>query len=278
MGVCIDIVGQKFGKLLVLKRVENAFNRKARFLCKCDCGNEKAVRSEDLRSGNTKSCGCLGGVFNDLTGQRFGRLFVLRRVGNDRKGNAQFLCECGCGNTVVILGWCLSTKHTKSCGCLRKDVMKELMTTHGEGCGEQLTIEYSKWQGMKNRCFSPSYAYYKHYGGRGITVCDRWLHSYPNFLADIGRCPEGLTLDRIDNDGDYTPENCRWATAMEQAGNKSNNRWLTFRGRTQILMDWVREWGISHSTLKYRLKKGHSMEEIFNYHNSKKEVNNYVWI
>jgi len=261
MSKFIDITGQRFGKLVATKRVNKINQHGSYWLCKCDCGNECIVATGDLRSGNTKSCGCQGGVLKDLTGMKFGRLTVLQRVENDKKGNARFLCQCICDNTIIVLGWCLSTGRTRSCGCLQKECVRNRTLTHGDSNGG---LEYSKWLSMKSRCLYQSSDQYHNYGARGIKICDRWINSYENFLKDMGRCPLGLTLERIDTNGNYEPSNCKWATIYEQAGNRRNNRLLTFNGRTQIMMDWVREWGIARPTLYRNLKKGRTMEEIFN--------------
>jgi hypothetical protein len=261
LGTYIDITGQRFGKLVVLRRVENALDKNVRFLCRCDCGSTKVIRSENLRSGNTKSCGCEGGVFIDITGQRFNRLLVLKRVTNDKKGDAQFLCRCDCGNETIVRGYCISTGHTKSCGCLHIEKVRAAITIHNESTKN--IKEYRKWADMKTRCYQKGCDQYENYGGRGIIVCDRWLNSYQNFVNDMGRCPKDLTLERIDNNGNYEPNNCKWATIQEQARNKRNNRRLTFNGKTQILAEWVREWNIPRHLLRYYLEKGKTMEQIF---------------
>ncbi len=123
------------------------------------------------------------------------------------------------------------------------------------GYSRPYTREYKTWQSMRGRCNDPNDPYYARYGGRGITICDRW-RIFTNFLADMGPRPAGHTIDRIDNDGDYCPENCRWATATDQQRNTRQNRRITYNGRTQCLTAWAEEYGIKPHTLTARLKRG----------------------
>lgn len=155
----------------------------------------------------------------EMTGQRFGRLLVLCRTGL-RSRTALWSCRCDCGQEVSVAGGTLRRGNTLSCGCLKRQRASEVgrrNLAHGEGHG---TIEYRTWAAMLCRCTNPDHRQFRHYGGRGIRVCERW-HTYANFLADMGRRPSpDLSLDRVDNDGDYEPDNCRWATRKQQMNNR----------------------------------------------------------
>jgi hypothetical protein len=154
----------------------------------------------------------------DIEGKRFGRLVAQIRVGRDRWGSFIWLCKCDCGNIEEIIGHYLWTGETQSCGCLHTDVRIEIgkaNKTHGM----TKTPTYVSWNSMITRCTNINHKFYKHYGGRGITVCVSWL-LFENFFADMGERPEGLTLDRRDNDKGYYKENCRWATQSQQVSNR----------------------------------------------------------
>jgi len=121
--------------------------------------------------------------------------------------------------------------------------------------------EYGVWLAMKQRCRNPNHPEYPRYGGRGITVCDRWADSFESFLADMGDRPEGFTLDRVDNEGNYEPENCEWALQNVQNRNYSRNNWLTYNGETLCITDWAKRIGVNHQTLRNRLKRGWTLDE-----------------
>jgi hypothetical protein len=162
----------------------------------------------------------------DMAGQSYGRFTVITREANTPKGQARWKCLCSCGNEAVVTAAKLRNGHTKSCGCLRIEISP--LNVKRKALGEALkTTEWRSWAAMKHRCYTLSHKHFALYGGRDITVCERWLHSYPNFLADMGRKPSPKhSIDRFPNkNGNYEPGNCRWATQSEQNANRAPYKW-----------------------------------------------------
>lgn len=198
--------------------------------------------------------------FNDLTGQYFGRLKVLGF--SDRVNQRTiWLCECSCGKITTIASQELNNGEAKSCGCLRREVTKLKSQTHGHSVGKKVTSTYTSYSMMIDRCSNENGSNFEYYKGRGITVCDRWLESFENFLADMGERPEGLTLERIENEKGYCQENCRWASRKEQANNRRSNRIIEFDGQKLNVSQWAEKIGVKNSLIADRIRFGWPLEK-----------------
>ena len=197
----------------------------------------------------------------DLSGKRFGKLTVTEPAYRDKNG-WKWRCKCDCGNETVSYG--NNLKHTQSCGCETRRKSSERLATHRKSKSRLFPI----WQSMKQRCENPSNHAYHLYGGRGIKVCEEWSNDFTAFEAwafengyDENAPKRKCTLDRIDNNGNYEPSNCRWATVSEQQNNKRTNINLTFNGETHTVAEWARRTGLSHSTILGRVKRGWCVEK-----------------
>ena len=166
-------------------------------------------------------------ILRDLRKIKFDRLTPIRIVGRNNLKQVLWLCSCSCGEKVVIPAGNLITGNSKSCGCLQRELAavtaKRVNTVHGHSRRGSKSPEYSSWSSMRNRCLNPNNEAYEYYGGRGITVCERW-NSFANFLEDVGTRPAGKSIDRINNDGNYEPNNVRWVTSSEQIKNQRHRR------------------------------------------------------
>lgn len=190
----------------------------------------------------------------DRTGEKYGRLVVVERAArsaNPKDANARWLCKCECGKSTVAYGNDLKRGKVVSCGCWNA----EKRVTHGMS----RTHVNSVWRMMLDRCKNPNNRAYANYGGRGIQVCDRW-NDFVTFYTDMGHRPDGYQIDRIDNDGNYEPGNCRWSTPKQQQNNKRDTRILEFNGKIQSLGYWSEETGIKWETLRSRLRYGWDAE------------------
>lgn len=215
--------------------------------------SEVSSESQNVKRGNG---------FINIEGEVFGRLKVISFAGKNKSKQAQWNCLCECTNTAVVAGSKLRRGHTRSCGCLQKEVTGTRATIHGWTKHPLYRVYLS----MIARCENPNSTCAHNYGGRGIKVCDRWKNSFADFLADMGERPAaGYSIERNDNNGNYEPGNCRWATSGEQGSNRRNNHLIAFDGRTQTLTQWAAEKGLkTHALLARITRHGWSIEMALN--------------
>lgn len=267
----IDLTGKKFGRLSVVKQSESSITPngcvRTMWLCKCECGNEVIRSSQNLRSGNDCSCGCVRREktstrkLENLIGKRYGRLVVIERIGKETP--VKWRCKCDCGNECVAFAGNLKKGHTKSCGCYREETRVSNKLEHGY----RQTRIYGVWCKIKGRCYNENDPRYASYGGRGITMCDEWKNNpvsfiewaYANGYDENAKFGE-KTIDRIDNDSGYYPENCRIADNITQSNNRRNNRKETYKGETHTVAEWARILNVDHQTLLTGLNDGRTIE------------------
>lgn len=255
MSYVVDITGQRFGRLVVM-----AYSHSSYWHCECDCGNRRTVFSGSLKSGATRSCGCLRQETTrrrarDLHGQRFDRLVVIEEA--PRKGYARFWrCQCDCGQVTVTSQGNLTSGATASCGCKLREAQRSAaqhaITTHGLSKHPL----YPTWRHMMERCYNVNNPGYKNYGGRGIAVCERW-HNIAQFIQDMGNRPPKTTIERLNNDGNYEPQNCIWATQTAQVRNRRNTTTVTYQGVTKPLATFCQEHGVPYKVVHDRLYRYH---------------------
>lgn len=197
----------------------------------------------------------------DMAGMRIGRLTVISRAENTKNNKAQWLCKCDCGNMKVISRTHLK-RNTVSCGCYSAEIARISHTTHGM----RKTRIYRIWSGMKDRCCNTKSKYWGNYGGRNITVCEEWKKSFESFLkwSNDNGYNDNLTIDRIDNNKGYSPDNCRWVTYKVQENNRSNNRILEYNGESHTVSQWSEITGINQRVISQRLYYGWCIDRIFN--------------
>lgn len=195
----------------------------------------------------------------NLVGQKFGLWLVKVRVPSVVRGQRRFLCQCECGTERILASQSLRTGHSKSCGC-------NANVKHGHARNDERSRAYMSYQAMKNRCYNPNDPFYADYGGRGIKVCERW-QSFRAFLEDMGEPPPGLTLDRVDNAGNYEKDNCRWATRAQQSSNRRVRKdaaLIKHLGVMKPIYLWAQEYRLDSYRLRWRLNAGWSIEKALN--------------
>lgn len=264
-----DLTGKRFGKLVVIERAEKPKVKHpgAYWLCRCDCGNEVIKRADSLKKG-AKSCGCITkermanigkSRFKNISGMRYGRLTVITLHGKDKGGKNLWLCRCDCGNEILADSGRLTSGNTMSCGCFRKEKSCYNHKQHGLSNSKI----YKAWSSMRSRCNCKTNKVYYRYGGRGIKVCKEWDDNFQAFYdwSISNGFRDDLTIDRIDNNGDYSPDNCRWATMLIQDNNKRNNVFIAHNGETHTAAEWDRLLGNCDGTVADRLRRGWSVED-----------------
>ncbi len=257
----IDITGHVYGRWTVL-----SFSRKKKldylWNCRCECGTEREVSSHSMRRGESKSCGCISKELNleimDLSGQVFDRLTVLGLSHRIINKAVYWNCLCSCGKKYCTTTSSLRSGRCKSCGCLQREHAGNVFRTHGLS----QTKMYKAWHGMIQRCTNPNSLDYPNYGGRGITVCPEW-YDYLTFYNDMGDRPNGMTLDRIDVNGNYEPNNCRWITNLAQQNNRRDNVLISYLNEVKTISEWSRYFNIPVTNIRNRLNRGWSLDEVF---------------
>lgn len=208
--------------------------------------------------------------FKNRAGEKYGRLTALEYLYTNKRRKAVWLCKCDCGNIVQVSSEKLSTGNTKSCGCLHSDKSKEKIkilikkqTKYTRKFEKELSIIFNQ---MKQRCYNKKCKAYKNYGERGIKICDEWLDDFNSFYlwSTKNNFNSNLSIDRIDVNGNYEPNNCRWITNLEQQNNKRNNKYLEFNGQKHTYAEWSRILNIPSSTISDRIKRGYDTEQILN--------------
>ena len=200
-------------------------------------------------------------AFVDLRARKFGRLSVIGRFDVQNK-ITRWECLCECGNVRVVRSNALQGGRSKSCGCLNREISQQSNRKHGQTKSNHTaaTPEYTTWCGIVQRCTNPKNAHYDRYGGRGITICDKWRDDFTAFYEDMGKRPVGTSIDRIDNNKGYEPGNCRWTDKKTQQNNLSNNIVITHGGITMTLPMWAEKSGLSQSCLAARIRRGWPVE------------------
>lgn len=233
--------GDIFGKLTLIER-DHLLRTRTNWIVSCECGTIKSVRQDTLHKNS--SCGCIGKLtYKD--GDIINNWTLLESSKNFRKCK----CRCICGKIKNVDVYSLSSGKSKSCGCVPK-------TKHNMS----FSREYKTWCSMMRRCYDINHPHYKSYGGRGIKVFEPW-HDFRNFYAEMGKKPEGLSIERMNNDGNYEPSNCVWANASQQANNRRSTLKLKFNNTTKSLRDWCTEYNIDKLTVYKRLRKGWSISD-----------------
>ena len=260
----IDLTGKNIGDWNVIE-----YYGKSMWRCRCKCGKEKLVDGNSLRNGRTKSCGSCArkrdGKYKDITGMKFGKLTVVERGEKNKRGRHLWICKCDCGGIKEAEAYDLIRGKIKSCGCMVQKKNKEekpesnrrKRTYHNPIFPNTAHVLY----GMQSRCYNKNCPDYKNYGGRGIKICAEWMdkengvENFRKWCFDSGY-KKGLTIERINNDGDYCPENCKWATKAEQSVNKRNTIFVLYDDKYVPISTMAKETGLNYSQIRHKTKTG----------------------
>lgn len=248
-----DLMGLKFGRWTVLRR-----DRLSYWICRCACGKEKSISSQSLRGSTSTSCGCsrrhltAKGCGTDWTGHQTETFAVLKLASRGSHQGRRWECQCFCGQRFTAEGSRIKDGKSLSCGCLTPLRISASRRARSSRSGLSTHPLYGTWWQMMSRCYDPRDLGYRNYGGRGIAVCARW-HDLSNFIVDMGPRPSGMSIDRIDNNGNYEPGNCRWATKAQQSRNRRDTCQLTMADVTLPLIEWCEIYGQSLKVAKHRI-------------------------
>ncbi len=257
----ILLEGKVFGSWTVLSFLGKNKNKHLHYLCRCKCGNERKVEKTALVCGKSLRCNSCGHLRSEEfnVGQKIGRWTIIKRI--EKISPIIYLCKCDCGTIKEVAKTSLTKKRSLSCGCLRKEKLSKKMTKHNKS----KTKLYKVWYGIKERCLNSREVDYKYYGGRGIKMSDEWRNDFMAFYnwSMANGYKENLTIDRINNDGNYEPNNSRWVDRKKQANNTRRNHFFTYKNEKHTLSEWEEILGIKQSTLWYRIRKKMPLYKIF---------------
>ena len=268
-----DLVGKKIGKLTIMKRLPMKKSY-VEYECLCDCGNTIIKAHSNLVSTVGEKCcsNCKTPKVEDISGKRFGRLTAIKYIGKSKGKQTLWECKCDCGNIAIAHHQNLKSGHTSSCGCYNSEVASEREKEHGQS-GTRL---YNIWHDMIYRCYNGNHRSYKDYGGKGIIVCNEWkddFEAFRNWAIENGY-KENLSIDRIDSDKNYCPENCRWATDIQQANNTSRNLIFTVDGCTDTLANLCRKYNIPYTLAHSRIYRNWDIKKALTEPSQRKRARN----
>ena len=268
-----DLVGKKIGKLTIIKRLPMKKSY-VEYECLCDCGNTIIKAYSNLVSTVGEKCcsNCKTPKVEDISGKRFGRLTAIKYIGKSKGKQTLWECKCDCGNIAIVHQQNLKSEHTSSCGCYNSEVASEREKEHGQS-GTRL---YNIWHDMIYRCYNSNHRSYKDYGGKGIIVCNEWKDDFEvfrNWAIENGY-KENLSIDRIDSDKNYCPENCRWATDIQQANNTSRNLIFTVDGCTDTLANLCRKYNIPYTLAHSRIYRNWDIKKALTEPSQRKRARN----